>query len=257
MKKLNAQSIKVAAAALAAVTAISCTGVTACADKLKTVDGIKYRYSDSGEQLSTYTGWTKTSKGRRYYKDGVMYTNSWIKTKKGYYYAGKDGYMRTGWAKFTRGEGVYSYFDENGLWDGKTHYAHYQPNDLHSYLMDYDFLSGDTYYYSTTNYGPKAMKEFKDSAAVQKLLTEIFEADLYTPLEHDEISDDPNAEDIEVEINANIYHEGKKIIVKCSNDSAFEFTKDENGDSYMYYSSFGLKLKVKDAYDRIYKLMKK
>ena len=40
---------KALAAALAAVTALSCASVTAFADKLKTVDGIKYRYSDSGE----------------------------------------------------------------------------------------------------------------------------------------------------------------------------------------------------------------
>ena len=38
--------LKALAAALAAVTALSCASVTAFADKLKTVDGIKYRYSD-------------------------------------------------------------------------------------------------------------------------------------------------------------------------------------------------------------------
>ncbi|MBP3856878.1 MAG: hypothetical protein IK990_14840 [Ruminiclostridium sp.] len=48
------KSIRSLAAVLAAITAMSCANVTAFADKLKTVDGIKYRYSDSGEQLGTF-----------------------------------------------------------------------------------------------------------------------------------------------------------------------------------------------------------
>lgn len=104
MKK-KTLAFKTMAASLAAVAAMSCTSLTAFADKIKTIDGVSYRYSDSGEKIGKFSGWAKTSKGRRYYKNGVMYKNKWIKTKSGkYYYAGADGYMRTGWAKVTRGK---------------------------------------------------------------------------------------------------------------------------------------------------------
>ena len=65
------KSIRSLAAALAAITAMSFVNVTAFADKLKVVDGVTYKYSDTGEQKGKYTGWAKTSKGRYYYKDGV------------------------------------------------------------------------------------------------------------------------------------------------------------------------------------------
>ncbi|MBO6230101.1 MAG: hypothetical protein J6O50_06000 [Ruminiclostridium sp.] len=70
------RSIKLLAAALAAITAMSCTSATAFADTLKVVDGVTYRYSDSGEQLGKYTGWAKTSKGKVYYKNGVKVTKN-------------------------------------------------------------------------------------------------------------------------------------------------------------------------------------
>ena len=118
------KTLKLIAAALAAITALSCTSATAYADKLKTVDGVTYRYSDSGEQVGKYTGWAKTSKGKRYYKNGTALKGKWIKTKSGkYYYIGKDGYMSIGFVKVTRdkNKGEYSYFDENGVWDGNTY----------------------------------------------------------------------------------------------------------------------------------------
>ena len=93
MKKV----LKLTAAALAAITAMSCAGVTAFADKLKTVDGTLYRYSDSGEQVGKYTGWVKTSKGRYYYRDGVKLKSRWISVKgKRTYFLRKDGRMATG-----------------------------------------------------------------------------------------------------------------------------------------------------------------
>ncbi|MBP3854023.1 MAG: hypothetical protein IK990_00225 [Ruminiclostridium sp.] len=81
------KSFKILAAALAAITAMSCTSATAFADKLKTVDGITYRYSDSGELKGTYTGWRNTSKGKFYYKNGVKLKNKWLKIngKRAYY----------------------------------------------------------------------------------------------------------------------------------------------------------------------------
>ena len=244
------KSFKLIAAALAAITAMSCTSATAFADKLKTVDGVTYRYSDSGEQVGKYTGWAKTSKGKRYYKNGVMYKNKWIKTKSGkYYYAGSDGYMRTGWARVTRGKGLYSYFDKNGVWDGKTYYKGYKPKDLYSFFLDYDFFSADDYYYAVGNHAAKNMKPFNG----EDVLREIIEKDLYTSLSNDKtVSDD------ETELSNDVYHGGTKIIVRSSvdNNADFEFTKDSEGNSYLYNSffEFGLKLKDNSAYDKLAKL---
>ena len=118
---------KALAVALTAVTALSCTSATAYADKLKTVDGVTYRYSDSGDVKGKYIGWAKTSKGRYYYKDGVKVRNTWIKNKKGEYrYLGSDGRMVTGWYDVKQGkEGRFSWFNENGVWDGQTYYSRY------------------------------------------------------------------------------------------------------------------------------------
>ena len=128
--------IRLTAAALAAVTAMSCASVGAYADKIRKVDGLSYLYSDSGESKGLYTGWTKSSKGKRYYKNGVMYTNRYIKTRKGKrYYADWNGYIVTGWYRMngkwhwfgtdgaetvddiTVGGKTYS-FSSSGEWDG-------------------------------------------------------------------------------------------------------------------------------------------
>lgn len=58
------------------------------------IDGIRYQFDKNGVCHGKYTGWTKSTRGRRYYKDCVMITNKWIKTKSGQrYYAGADGYI--------------------------------------------------------------------------------------------------------------------------------------------------------------------
>ena len=107
------KSIKLIAATLATLTAMSCTSATAFADKLKSVDGVTYRYSDSGEQVGKYTGWATTSKGRLYYKNGLMLKKTWLKTKSGKrYYAGSDGYIVTGWKEFKNG---WHWFDSKGV----------------------------------------------------------------------------------------------------------------------------------------------
>ncbi|MGN0589686.1 MAG: hypothetical protein ACI4KO_09135 [Ruminiclostridium sp.] len=246
MKK-KTLAFKTMAASLAAVAAMSCTSLTAFADKIKTIDGVSYRYSDSGEKIGKFSGWAKTSKGRRYYKNGVMYKNKWIKTKGGkYYYAGADGYMRTGWARVTRGKGYYSYFDKNGVWDGKTYYRGYKPKNLHSFFLDYDFFSGDEYYYAIGNHAANNMKEFEGVDT----LHEIIEKDLYTSL-----SKDKSISDNETELSDDIYHGGTVIVIRSSVDknADFEFTKDSKGNSYLYSSffEFGLKLSDSSAYDKI------
>ena len=93
-------SFKLTAAALAAITAMSCASLTSFADKLKTVDGVMYRYSDTGKVKGIYTGFAKTSKGRRYYKNGVPYKSKHFKTKSGKrYLTDENGYIVTGWKK--------------------------------------------------------------------------------------------------------------------------------------------------------------
>lgn len=248
IKKL---AFKTMAATLAAVVAMSCTSLTAFADKIKTVNGVAYRYSDSGERIGKYSGWGSNSKGKRYYKNGVLYKNKWIKTKNGkYYYAGADGYMRTGWAKVTRGKGYFSYFDKNGVWDGKTYYIGYKPKNLYQFFLDYDFFSGDEYYYAIGNHAAKNMKEFDGV----DILREIIDKDLYTSL-----SKDKSTSDDETELSSDIYHGGKIIVIRSSVDknADFELTKDSKGNSYLYNSffEFGLKLEDSSAYDKIAELI--
>lgn len=88
--------------------------------KSTVIDGIRYKFSASGLCEGKYTGWTRSSKGRRYWKNGELIKNQWLKTKSGkYYYADGNGYTVTGWYEVARNGGRYSYFDENGVWDGK------------------------------------------------------------------------------------------------------------------------------------------
>ncbi len=107
------KTLKILSAALAAITVMSCASVPAFADKLKTVDGVTYRYSDSGEQLGTYSGFALSISGRRYYKNGALVKNKWLKTASGKrYYAGSNGILYTGWHKFTNG---WHWFNEKGI----------------------------------------------------------------------------------------------------------------------------------------------
>ena len=120
--------LKLLAASVAAVTALSCASVNAFADKLKTVDGIRYRYSDTGELKGKFTGWVTGKSGAKYYyKNGVKLKSTWIKNKDGNYrYADSSGKMVTGWSDAVRGNnGSFSWFGENGYWDGRTYYSRY------------------------------------------------------------------------------------------------------------------------------------
>ena len=61
--------------------------------KSTTINGIRYKFTADGICQGRYTGWTKTEKGRRYYKNGVLLKNRRIKTKSGkIYYADSNGY---------------------------------------------------------------------------------------------------------------------------------------------------------------------
>ena len=108
------KSFKILAAALAAITAMSCTSATAFADKFKTVDGVTYLYSDTGSQKGKYTGWAKAKSGAKYYyKDGVKLKNKWLKVKgKKTYYLQSNGKMAIGDVYFSNGR-IY-HFDDKG-----------------------------------------------------------------------------------------------------------------------------------------------
>ena len=59
------------------------------------IDNIRYKFNKYGQCEGKYTGWTKSSKGRRYWKDGILVTNRYLRTKSGVrYYADEDGYVR-------------------------------------------------------------------------------------------------------------------------------------------------------------------
>ena len=78
---------------------------------MQTVDGIKYIRYDNGE-TKAYTGWTKKSGDRYYYKNGIMKKNCWLKSNgKRAYFLKKDGTMTVG--KITV-SGVEYEFDKQG-----------------------------------------------------------------------------------------------------------------------------------------------
>jgi len=60
-----------------------------------TINGIRYKFGKNGVCQGKYTGWTKNSKGRRYWKDGVLQKNTEVTTKSGKTYTiDKNGYAK-------------------------------------------------------------------------------------------------------------------------------------------------------------------
>lgn len=219
------------------------------AEKSTTINGIRYKFSSDGVCQGKYTGWTKSANGRRYYKNGVMLKERWIRTKSGRkYYAGEDGYMRTGWARV---DGKTCFFDEKGVWDGKKYYKGYKPVSMKYFLMDFDFPDDIEYEYCI-NY-----KKYYDFEGID-VVREILEAEKDKKFIYDNSSDD------ETELNEGIYHGGKQIIIRCATDTKAAdktphiiFTKDKDGNSYFYCSQygFGCKLSDSEAYDKIAELI--
>lgn len=151
------KTFKLIAAALAAVTAMSCAAVNASAQKVDDYGGKMYVYSDSGEPVKPYTGWKNTESGgktyRSYYKNGVMLRSKWLKSKgKRTYFLKKDGTAATGDVKI----GSVNYcFGE----DGKLIYGvKYTASDVTDCGMtlnfcgvalndpDIDLIGGESYY---------------------------------------------------------------------------------------------------------------
>lgn len=218
--------------------------------KNKTIGGVRYVFNKYGQCQGEYTGWTKSSNGRRYYKNGVMLKDRWIKTKSGKkYYAGEDGYMRTGWARV---DGKTCFFDEKGIWDGRKYYKGYHPESMKYFLMDFDFCDDIEYEYCI-NY--EKYYDFEGIDVVREILeSEKDKAFIY----------DNSSSDDETDINEEIYHGGKQIIIRCATDTKAAdktphiiFTKDNDGNSYFYCSQYGFGCKLSDnsAYDKIAELI--
>lgn len=105
--------VKKIIAIAAAVFTMSCMTVNVCADTLEDRDGLKYRISDSGENLGLYSGWTTRGDERYYFKDGVRKKNCWLTSKgKRKYFLQANGTLATG--KVTI-EGVEYEFDGKGV----------------------------------------------------------------------------------------------------------------------------------------------
>ena len=218
--------------------------------KARNIKGVRYKFSSDGVCKGKFTGSVKSSKGKRYYKNGVLCKDEWIKMKDGKsYYAGSDGYLRTGWASIN---GKICYFDKNGVWDGKKHYTGYKPKSMKYFLMDFDY-SDDLEYEYCINF--KKYYDFEGIDAVR----EILEAEKDRVFVFDNsLSDD------ETEVNNKIYRGGKEIIIRCDTKTKTEdkvphiiFTKDKKGNSYFYCSQygFGCRLSDSDAYDKIAELI--
>lgn len=78
-----------------------------------TIGNVRYQFDKDGVCQGRYTGYTRSKKGRRYWKDGILVRNFWIqKNGKRKYYAGEDGYFLTGTQEI---KGKTYRFDENGV----------------------------------------------------------------------------------------------------------------------------------------------
>ncbi|MCM1335956.1 MAG: hypothetical protein NC084_13370 [Bacteroides sp.] len=63
------------------------------ATKSATIDGVRYRFDAGGRCLGTYSGWTSSAKGRRYWYNGKMLADKTFKASGVKYRADKDGYV--------------------------------------------------------------------------------------------------------------------------------------------------------------------
>ena len=65
------------------------------ATRSMTIGGIRYKFGKNGVCGGKYTGWTRSPKGRRYWKDGILQKNTEITTESGKMYTlDKNGYAR-------------------------------------------------------------------------------------------------------------------------------------------------------------------
>lgn len=110
------KNIKKTISAIMAAAVIFGTAATpVSADKLKTTDGVIYKYDDDSNLIGEFSGWAKTDGISRRYADGKPYTG-WLKNKDGSYKYVLDGYIVKG--EMPIKNKVYT-FDENGVMTGQ------------------------------------------------------------------------------------------------------------------------------------------
>ncbi len=63
----------------------------AFATKSTTIDGVRYTFDKFGVCTGRYTGWTKSDKGRKYWRNGILVKNRAFKVKGISYYADENG----------------------------------------------------------------------------------------------------------------------------------------------------------------------
>ncbi len=227
----------------------ACTGIISH----PSLNGVYIDCGSDGVYKGRYTGWAKALGGMVYLKNGVGCYDKWLTTKSGKtYYIDKAGYLRTGWAVTSKDlddarKGWFSYFGKNGVWDGKEYWTDYNVRDLNTVFTDLPFFGADKFYYVFNTHDQAKMKPFYG----RKVLYEILKPDMRKKLLWDIRVNDCETEPAE------IYHGGRKLVIR-SEISKFvdlEFTKDKNGDCWVYgsYLGFGMKLSDRNAYDKLLK----
>lgn len=213
------------------------------------IDGIRYKFGKDGECKGKYTGWTKTSKGRSYYKDGVKYKNRWVKFKSGKkYYIDADGYARTGWA-IINGKGI-CFFNEKGVWDEKEYlYTDYEPETLGDYLKDCGFSADKSYVYQV-DYTEKHKFPYIDE------VLEIIKPDLDKELYHGTYNENGSF----TFKYSKVYKGGTNLFIGEENSGVqLIFTKNKKGECFVHnrYYNFGVKLSDNEAFDKVKALFDK
>ena len=93
------------------------------------VDSTMFDFSSDGVLKGKYSGFIKDKKSIKAYKNGKLITNKWIKRVDGRYsYAQNDGDLCIGWSDIVKKDGKYSFFDNNGIWDGKVYWNKIRSN---------------------------------------------------------------------------------------------------------------------------------
>lgn len=280
------KSLKLIAAALTAITAMSCASVTASADRLETYGGVTYRYSDTGRYLGRFTGWSKSRGKMYYYLDGVKVTKNMVINgrrfrfdKNGVYlgkYTGwttaedknkhywKDGEMlKNTWVKMKNGK--YRYVDGAGNmrigWAMVTRGG----NGKYSYFDRNGYWDGKTYY---TGYRVNTLADvFKDidffsgdryyyaiDTHQNKYMKSFNDSDLLYQIISKDLKTpllwDDLVTDDEYGIAGGISRAGTRIVLRSSVDKNLdlELTQVGGRETYLYNTYYGFGLKLTDGY---------
>ncbi len=149
---------------------------------------------ETGELDSWYTGFTKNSKGRRYYSGGKR-IYGWYKVGDYWFHFDEKGYADTGRTKIC---GAYYTFDEYGRWTGKVSRSGAAPEDFKLEISDIHGMGSfdtDGYIFYGEDYdGKKYEADVKFSARDRQImycmfLESGFEAGKKTELGYGEIDD--------------------------------------------------------------------